>query len=152
MDVRSHWDRVYGTKTDQQVSWFEASPSTSLELIDAAGAAIDGCVIDIGGGNSRLIDALLASGMRCLTVLDVSGIALDAARVRLGSAADVVRWIEADVTAEWSAAPVDIWHDRAVFHFLTDAVDLASPKRRRYHRLHVPTAGAASAVPGMRQC
>jgi len=82
-------------------------------------------VIDIGGGDSRLVDHLVARGLRCLTVLDVSGAALARAKARLAEQADVVRWIDADVTGPWTVPPVDIWHDRAVFHFLTDATDRA---------------------------
>ena len=84
-------------------------------------------MIDIGGGDSRLVDHLVARGLRCVTVLDVSRTALDRARARLGDQAAKVTWIEADVTGSWGTAPVDIWHDRAVFHFLTEAED-----RRRY--------------------
>jgi SAM-dependent methyltransferase len=80
-------------------------------------------VIDIGGGDSRLVDHLVARGLRCVTVLDVSATALARARARLSDRADRVRWIEAEVTGPWTASPVDIWHDRAVFHFLTEAED-----------------------------
>jgi SAM-dependent methyltransferase len=82
-------------------------------------------VIDIGGGNSQLVDRLLERGLTCVTVLDVSGVALARTRERLGALGAVPVWIESDVTADWSAAPMDIWHDRAVFHFLTDAGDRA---------------------------
>jgi len=82
-------------------------------------------VIDIGGGDSRLVDHLVARGLRCVTVLDVSSAALERARARLGEQADRVTWIEADVTGSWTASPVDMWHDRAVFHFLTEADDRA---------------------------
>jgi SAM-dependent methyltransferase len=77
-------------------------------------------VVDIGGGESRLVDALLARGLHCVAVLDVSGEALRHAQARLGAAAQSVTWVEADVTGAWSLAPMDIWHDRAVFHFLID--------------------------------
>jgi hypothetical protein len=80
-------------------------------------------VIDIGGGDSRLVDHLLARNLNCVTVLDVSRAALDRARARLGVQAAQASWIEADVTGSWSSPPMDIWHDRAVFHFLTDAAD-----------------------------
>ena len=82
-------------------------------------------MIDIGGGDSRLVDHLVARGLRCLTVLDVSGAALARARARLGEQANQVAWIEADVTGPWTVPSVDVWHDRAVFHFLTDAADRA---------------------------
>lgn len=121
MDRRAHWDEVYATKDEREVSWFEAVPSVSIEMLDAAGVGPDSCVLDVGGGESRLVDHLLARGLGCITVLDVSGKALARARARTG--AETVRWIEADVTGPWEARPVEIWHDRAVFHFLTAADD-----------------------------
>ena len=123
MDRRQHWDTVYTTKGDDQVSWFEPAPEVSLRLIEEAGLAPESCVIDIGGGESRLVDALLARGVRCVTVLDVSQAAIDRVCVRLGAAASGVTWIVADVTGPWISVPVDVWHDRAVFHFLTDPED-----------------------------
>jgi len=90
----------------------------------------DTCLIDIGGGDSRLVDTLVARGVTCLSVLDVSEAALDRARTRLGDLGSSVTWIATDVTAEWDIAPVDIWHDRAVFHFLVDADDRAVYGRR----------------------
>ena len=82
-------------------------------------------MIDIGGGDSRLVDHLVARGLHCLTVLDISGLALARVQARLGARAARVRWIEADVTSGWTIPPVDVWHDRAVFHFLTEAEDRA---------------------------
>jgi SAM-dependent methyltransferase len=118
---REHWDRIYATKTDLDVSWFERTPTLSLRMIHAAGVTPDTCLVDIGGGNSRLVDALLGAGLHCLAVLDVSAIAIENARARLGAGGHTVKWIAADVTGDWSLPLVDIWHDRAVFHFLTDA-------------------------------
>jgi SAM-dependent methyltransferase len=127
MERQQHWDTVYRGKGEQDVSWFEAEPEMSLRMLDAAGLSTDSCVLDVGGGESRLVDQLLARGVRCLAVLDVSATALQRCRSRLGAAASVPIWIEADVTGDWSLNPVDIWHDRAVFHFLT-----APPDRARY--------------------
>lgn len=127
MDVKAHWDAVYEAKAEREVSWFEALPSASLGMLERAGLAPATCVIDVGGGASRLVDALLARGLTCVAVLDISGAALARSRERLGQAASIPTWIESDVLADWSLAPVDIWHDRAVFHFLTAAKD-----RRRY--------------------
>jgi hypothetical protein len=90
----------------------------SMQTIEAAGVTPDTCIVDVGGGDSRLVDSLLARGLDCLAVLDVSDAALRKARSCVGTLANVVTWIHADVTAEWSLAPMDIWHDRAVFHFL----------------------------------
>lgn len=123
MSRRDHWDHVYTTKSDADVSWFEASPEVSLRLLDAAGLSASSRVLDVGGGDSRLVDALLHRGVPDVTALDVSGAALARARARLGDRADTVTWIEADVTGDWMSAPVDFWHDRAVFHFLVDADD-----------------------------
>ncbi len=127
MHRQRHWESVYSNKGEQQVSWFEAFPEVSLRMMESAGLATDTCVIDVGGGDSRLVDQLAARGLDCLAVLDVSGSALKRARSRLGSAASVPIWIEADVTSDWSLKPMDIWHDRAVFHFLTAPED-----RHRY--------------------
>ena len=120
MQRRDHWNSVYTTKTDQQVSWFEPLPAVSLRMLAAAGVNADSCVLDGGGGDSRLVDALLSQGLECIAVLDVSGAALDRAKTRVGPKAEALMWIESDVTAQWSLKPMDVWHDRAVFHFLTD--------------------------------
>ena len=95
--------------------------------MEAAGLSAETCVLDVGGGDSQLVDLLAARGLDCLAVLDVSETALQRAQSRLGNAASMPIWIAADVTADWSLKPMDIWHDRAVFHFLTHPTD-----RRRY--------------------
>jgi SAM-dependent methyltransferase len=135
MTVKHHWDTVYATKGERDVSWFEASPVVSLQLIEAAGLADQTCVLDVGGGESRLVDALLARGVTCIAVLDVARDALVRAQARLGDKAREVAWLEADVTAVWSWKEVDIWHDRAVFHFLTERADRDSYKARLAERL-----------------
>jgi SAM-dependent methyltransferase len=119
MNTQDHWNAIYGTKGERDVSWFEAIPAVSLQMIEAAGLGPETCVVDIGAGQSRLVDALVARGVDCLAVLDVSAKALQQAQARMGNAAPTVTWIEADVTGTWSLKPMDIWHDRAVFHFLT---------------------------------
>ena len=101
----------------------------SLRMLDAAGMSADTCVVDIGGGDSRLIDALILRGLHCLAVLDIADAAIERARRRLGAAAATPTWIVADVTGDWSLDPMDIWHDRAVFHFLTEPID-----RTRYRQ------------------
>jgi len=131
MDRQHHWNNVFTTRAERDVSWFEALPETSLRLLEAAGLNADTCVLDVGGGDSRLIDHLTARGLDCLAVLDISGAALERARARLGPSASIPIWLETDVAADWSLKPMDIWHDRAVFHFLT-----ASRDRERY-RLHL---------------
>ena len=125
MQRKEHWERVYTTKGEQDVSWFEALPAISIQMLEAAGLTRETCVLDVGGGDSRLVDHLAARGMDCLAVLDVSGAALQRARTRLGEAAAIPVWIESDVTADWTLKPMDIWHDRAVFHFLTTTDDQA---------------------------
>jgi hypothetical protein len=117
---QAHWEGVYTTKGENEVSWFQDNPAPSLELIEAVGATPETAIIDIGGGASRLVDSLLARGFRALSVLDLSGAALGAAKSRLGAQAEKANWIVADVTL-WEPTEVyDIWHDRAAFHFLTE--------------------------------
>ena len=120
---KSHWETVYTTKGENEVSWFQRNPSPSLELIDLAGPTPASAIVDIGGGASRLVDGLVARGFKRVTVLDISEAALDAAKARLGERASQVEWIVADVTKWHPAQAFDIWHDRAAFHFLTDAAD-----------------------------
>lgn len=120
MRAKDHWEKVYSTKATDAVSWFQPRADCSLGLISAAGVGRDASVIDVGGGASTLVDDLLANGFTNVTVLDLSAAALAAARERLGSRASGVRWIEADITsAELPPGQYDVWHDRAVFHFLT---------------------------------
>jgi trans-aconitate methyltransferase len=125
MERKQHWETVYASKGERGMSWYEALPAVSVRMIEAAGLTPETCVIDVGGGDSRLVDVLVARGLDCLAVLDLSGAALHRAQARLGDAAAALTWIEADVTADWSLKPMDIWHDRAVFHFLTSAEDRA---------------------------
>lgn len=122
-DRSTHWDNVYATKGEAEVSWFQDSPTISRDMIRAANPDRDAAIIDIGGGASRLVDALLQDGYRDLTVLDLSANALDAAKTRIGRASSAVDWIVADATAWRPARTYDVWHDRAAFHFLTDPHD-----------------------------
>jgi SAM-dependent methyltransferase len=121
---QAHWERVYTSKRENEVSWFQENPAPSLDLIAKAAATTVSSVIDVGGGASRLIDALVENGFRDVTVLDLSDAALMAAKARLLSRADQVQWVVADVT-EWEPHGLiyDIWHDRAAFHFLTEERD-----------------------------
>ncbi len=125
-DRTTHWDNVYATKGEAEVSWFQDNPAISLDMIRAANPDHRAAIIDIGGGASRLVDALLQDGYRDLAVLDLSANALDAAKKRLGRAASTVDWIVADATAWQPAKTYDVWHDRAAFHFLTDPRDRAA--------------------------
>lgn len=125
-DRTTHWQNVYATKSETEVSWFQASPAISLEMIRAASPDRAAAIIDIGGGASRLVDALLQGGYRNLTVLDLSANALDIAKKRIGATASTVDWIVADATTWRPAKTWDVWHDRAAFHFLTDPRDRAA--------------------------
>jgi 2-polyprenyl-3-methyl-5-hydroxy-6-metoxy-1,4-benzoquinol methylase len=120
---QAHWQKVYNEKGENQVSWFQERPTISLELIGAVGAKPSSAIIDIGGGASRLVDALVEKGYRDLTVLDLSESAVSIAKKRLGQRAAPVKWIVADVTQWQPPAAYDVWHDRAAFHFLTEAPD-----------------------------
>lgn len=130
VERQTHWDNVYRTKRDNEVSWFEDNPSISLELIRATGVLPDAAIIDIGGGASRLPDALLAAGFSAVTVLDLSEKALQVAKARLGERGAEVKWIAADVTAWEPTESYDVWHDRAAFHFLTEPEDRAAYAER----------------------
>ncbi len=124
MEAKTHWEQIYQTKQPTQVSWYQMHPLLSLRFIERTGVSKAGSLIDVGGGASTLVDHLLADGYQNVTVLDVSGVALAQARARLGPLAGPVRWIEADITeAALPPNQYDVWHDRAVFHFLTQAED-----------------------------
>ena len=130
MSGKSHWENVYQTRPTTQVSWFQEHAERSLQFIHNTGVAKDGHIMDVGGGASTLVDDLLCDGYGNLTVLDISAVALEAAQKRLGAAAAKVHWLEADITqVELPIASVDVWHDRAVFHFLT-------APRDRQHYVH----------------
>lgn len=118
-ELQAHWDDAYTSKGETKVSWYQPNPSRSIELIQATGLR---SVIDVGGGASSLVDALLADGYSDLTVLDISEVALGRSKARLGSQADKVAWIVADITGWQPQRTWDVWHDRAVFHFLMDGV------------------------------
>lgn len=126
MDRHEHWNAIYRTKAEDDVSWFESEPQISLELINAASPS-HGRVIDVGGGVSHLVDRLVATGFESVTVLDISEIALEHAKSRLGAQAVQVHWVVGDVCRIAELSHCDVWHDRAVFHFLTDTND-----RRKY--------------------
>jgi 2-polyprenyl-3-methyl-5-hydroxy-6-metoxy-1,4-benzoquinol methylase len=120
MDPRSHWEGIYRTKAPDAVSWYRPHLVRSLTLIESASPDRDASIIDVGGGESTLVDDLLAHGYGNLTILDLSQTALDVTRARLGEAGKRVRWLCTDVTqADLPARSFDVWHDRAVFHFLT---------------------------------
>jgi 2-polyprenyl-3-methyl-5-hydroxy-6-metoxy-1,4-benzoquinol methylase len=134
MQSKDHWESVYSTKATHVVSWFQEHAELSLRLIRATGVSPDGSIIDVGGGASTLVDDLMTAGFHNITVLDLSGAALSAARTRLGPRASTVHWLEADITrVSLPAHAYDVWHDRAVFHFLTMPEDRAAYVRAVQH-------------------
>jgi SAM-dependent methyltransferase len=117
---KDHWEQVYSTKATTSVSWFQEHAEPSLRLIADTGLPLTASIIDVGGGASTLVDDLLARGYESLAVLDISAAALTAAKTRQGAAAENVLWLEGDITTvKLPALSCDVWHDRAVFHFLT---------------------------------
>jgi ubiquinone/menaquinone biosynthesis C-methylase UbiE len=128
MNMKTHWEHIYETKAPTQVSWYQEHAQLSLQLIQNTRVQKTAQIIDIGGGASTLVNDLIVAGFQHVSVLDVSATALQLARQRLGQRAGDVNWIEADITqADLPAQSYDLWHDRAVFHFLTQAED-----RQRY--------------------
>lgn len=125
---KDHWTRVYEEKAPSEVSWYQSEPEPSLRALDRFGAETSSAFIDVGGGASNLVDALLRHGWRDVTVLDIAAPALEAARERLGSQADTVHWEVADITGWQPSRRYGVWHDRAVFHFLTQ------PEQREAYR------------------
>lgn len=123
MDRKKHWEEVFGSKQATEVSWYQAVPKPSLRLIEATGVSHHDAVIDVGGGASTLVDNLLDAGFDDVTVLDISGNGLQQARDRLGSRANEVNWVVADVTRFTPDRDYQLWHDRAVMHFLIDTED-----------------------------
>lgn len=123
-DRKKHWETIYDTKALNEVSWYQPTPQTSLEFIQKNAPSKNAAVIDIGGGDSFLTDHLLASGYTNITVLDISEKAIERAKSRLGSKADKVKWIVSDITHFEPTERYAIWHDRAVFHFLTQPSDI----------------------------
>jgi len=122
-DRKDHWEKVYQNKSPLEVSWYQKRPTLSLELIAHTGVDKGSPIIDIGGGASTLVDALLEEGYTNISVLDISSNALSHAKERLGARACAINWIVTDITSFKSTVKYSLWHDRAVFHFLTDNAD-----------------------------
>jgi len=131
MDKKNHWEDVYEKKKIDEVSWYQTRPEVSLRMIREVRLPLDAPIIDVGGGASTLVDHLVDLGFKDLTVLDLSGKALERARQRLGDKAEDIRWIEADILEFNPKQTYAFWHDRAVFHFLMDQED----KRKYLHAL-----------------
>jgi len=131
MSNKEYWDKIYTTKTPEEVSWTEDYPKMSIDLIAKFNVPKFAKIIDIGGGDSRLVDALLEQGYTNITVLDISESAIDRAKARLGQKAEQVKWIVSNILDFSPPESYDLWHDRAVFHFLTKQDDIA----KYLHRL-----------------
>jgi SAM-dependent methyltransferase len=150
----SHWEEVYREKDDTQLSWHQDDPSISLELCDVVGVDNASSVIDIGGGTSRFAERLIERGLSDVSVLDVSKAALDRSRGQLGAVGEQIEWIAADVTTWSPERSYDLWHDRAVFHFLVDADD-RSAYRDQLYRCLLPGSHAiiaTFALDGPKKC
>lgn len=119
MNRKQHWETVYKTKTPDQVSWTQATPTTSLDFIHSFPLDKNARIIDVGGGDSKLVDFLLDEGFEHITVLDISATAIEKAKKRLGAEANKVTWIVTDIVHFTPTETYDVWHDRAAFHFLT---------------------------------
>lgn len=122
---KKHWDKVYATKQPNEVSWTQEIPKTSLDFIHSFGLSKAAKIIDIGGGDSKLVDYLLDEGFENITVLDISAQALDKAKKRLGDKAEKINWVVSDITAFKPTEKYEVWHDRATFHFLTTSSQIA---------------------------
>ena len=123
VDAKKHWDNIYQTKKSNELSWHQENPKTSLKLISKANLDKDANIIDVGAGDSKLVDNLLAVGFRNITVLDVSSNALNQVKKRLGNRAKDVKWIVSDLREFETNDRYDLWYDRAVLHFLTEKKD-----------------------------
>ena len=123
-NTKKHWENIYQTKKSNDMSWFQENPKTSLKLIVETNLGKKAKIIDVGAGDSKIVDNLLAFGFRNITVLDISSNSLERAKKRLGSTADDVKWIVSDLRKFETDDRYDIWHDRAVLHFLTTKEDI----------------------------
>jgi ubiquinone/menaquinone biosynthesis C-methylase UbiE len=121
---KAHWEKVYATKKSHEVSWTQELPKTSLDFIDSFNLPKSASIIDIGGGDSKLVDYLLDEGFENISVLDISEKAIERAKQRLGNRATKVKWIVSDITDFQPSGTYDCWHDRATFHFLTSTDDI----------------------------
>jgi len=129
MDKKAHWEKIYATKSNDEVSWHQPLPKDSLDLITNSGIGLDDPIIDVGAGNSFLVDHLLKKGFTNITVLDISKNAINKAKNRLGEKAELVNWVVTDILDFKSLITYKIWHDRAVFHFIRDEEEIEKYKK-----------------------
>ncbi|MBP9213422.1 MAG: methyltransferase domain-containing protein [Chitinophagaceae bacterium] len=125
MENKQHWENVFSTKSPNEVSWTQVYPKTSMDYLEALQLPKTANIIDVGGGDSNLVDALLEKGYKNIWVLDISATALEKAKKRLGDKAKNIHWIVSDITEFETNIKFDFWHDRAVFHFLTDETSIS---------------------------
>lgn len=131
MNSQMHWDKIYTEKAQDAVSWYAPHLDTSLDLIERTSVPHSAALIDVGGGESTLVDDLLARGYNNITVVDISQTAINTCRKRLGRSSQSVEWLSADITrVDFVSHKFDVWHDRAVFHFLTTQIDRAAYVRQ----------------------
>ncbi len=123
-ELKNHWEHVYETKQPHQVSWTQDVPQTSIDFINSFSPNTNDRIIDVGGGDSKLVDYLLGEGFTNITVLDISAKAIERAKIRLADKADFVKWVISDINTFQPEHKFDIWHDRAAFHFLTQQKDI----------------------------
>jgi 2-polyprenyl-3-methyl-5-hydroxy-6-metoxy-1,4-benzoquinol methylase len=136
MDYKSHWENIHSTKSNTDVSWYQATPVTSIDFIESLGVPKDAAIIDIGGGDSFLVDHLLALGYTNVTVLDISAAAIAKAKERVGDKSKQVKWVVSDINEFDSTENYDVWHDRAAFHFLTRDEEISKYVRTVYNGLN----------------
>ncbi|MDQ3046860.1 MAG: class I SAM-dependent methyltransferase [Bacteroidota bacterium] len=118
-DKKQHWETVFATKSESEVSWFQTYPKTSVGFLELFNLPLNASIIDVGGGDSHFVDALLDLGFSNIHVLDISANAIERAKKRLGKKAELINWITSDITEFQTTKQFDFWHDRAAFHFLT---------------------------------
>lgn len=133
---KQHWETIYQNKQPNEVSWYQPTPETSLQLIAQSNLPLTANIIDVGGGDSFLIDHLLEQGYQNLTVLDISKAAIERAQQRLGQQAATVTWLEADAANFTPTQTYHLWHDRAAFHFLTDSQEISNYLQTAHAHLH----------------
>ena len=123
---KDHWENVYNTKKENQVSWFQSTPQKSIDLIKSINLDLKSNIIDVGAGDSRLVDHLISLGFKNITVLDISSKSIEKAKIRLGEKSELINWVESDINDFQSDAKYDLWHDRAAFHFLKSTENIKS--------------------------
>ena len=123
---KNHWENVYNTKKENQVSWFQSTPQKSIDLIKSINLDLKSNIIDVGAGDSRLVDHLISLGFKNITVLDISSKSIEKAKIRLGEKSELINWVESDINDFQSDAKYDLWHDRAAFHFLKSTENIKS--------------------------